>query len=116
MRFETDSYKTLDMAEVGADKGIQASRKRRIDARFKDQLSQGTVILDDKAAIGIYSEIGGDEERMHKRLHILDGNAPKEVNTLSPLLEVLEKKKQFIRFYFAEASDRDEARGIKGRA
>jgi HD superfamily phosphohydrolase len=109
-------YKTLDMAEFGADKGIQASRKRRIDARFKDQLSQGTVILDDKAAIGIYSEIGGDEERMHKRLHILDGNAPKEVNTLSLLLEALEKKKQFIRFYFAEAADRDEARGIKGRA
>jgi HD superfamily phosphohydrolase len=108
-------YKTLDTAEFGADKGMQAMRKRRIEAQFKEQLSQGIVILDEKAAIGIYSEIGGDEERMHKRLHILDGNSPKEVSTLSPLIKTLETKKQFIRFYFTKTTDRDKARGVKGR-
>jgi HD superfamily phosphohydrolase len=112
---ERNLYKTLDLAEFGADRGKQSQRRRRIERDFKDQLSQGTVILDDKAAIGIYSEIGGDEERMHKRLHILDGNTPTEISKLSPLIKALEAKKPFTRFYFAEKADRDKGRGTGGK-
>ncbi len=107
---ERNLYKTLDLAEFGDDSGRQAHRRRRIEKQFAAQLSEGTVILDDKAAIGIYAEIGGDEDRMHKKLHILDGNAPKEISVLSPLIKTLEKKKQFTRFYFANLTDRDAAR------
>ncbi|MGB3391038.1 MAG: hypothetical protein WBA88_24005 [Pseudaminobacter sp.] len=67
-------------------------------------------MLDDKAAIGIYAEIGGDEERMHKKLHILDGDKPVEISGLSPLIHALETKKQFTRLYFSDTAERDAAR------
>lgn len=107
---ERNLYKTLDLADFGADKGRQAGRRRRIERQFEGEIRAGTVILDDKAAISIYAEIGGDEERMHKRLHILDGNVPTEISKLSPLIKALEEKKPFIRFYFSEKSNRDAAR------
>ena len=104
-------YKTLDLVEFGADKGRQASRRRRIERQFADKLEDGRIIRDDRAAIGIYTEIGGDEERMHKRLHILDGTTPTEISRLSDLIRALElKKKTFLRFYFADKADRDAAR------
>nr|WP_272872857.1 HD domain-containing protein [Neoroseomonas alkaliterrae] len=103
-------YKTLDLAEFGADKGRQTSRRRRIEKQFADKLEDGRIIRDDRAAIGIYTEIGGDEERMHKRLHILDGGTPTEISRLSDLVRALEDKKPFLRFYFADKADRDAAR------
>lgn len=103
-------YKTLDLVEFGADKGKQASRRRRIEKQFAGKIEDGRIIRDDKAAIGIYAEIGGDEERMHKRLHILDGGTPTEISKLSDLIEALEDKKPFLRFYFADKADRDAAR------
>jgi hypothetical protein len=111
---ERKLYKTLDIAEFGADRGRQNQRKRGIEGRFRNEIAQGAVILDDKATIGIYSEIGGDEDRMHKRLHILDAQAPKEISELSTLIKSLEAKKPFIRFYFSSKEDRDRARGSKG--
>lgn len=107
---ERKLYKTLDMAEFGDDSGKQRSRLRHIREKFADQIRSEAVMLDDKAAIGIYAEIGGDEERMHKKLHILDGGNPVEISKLSPLIRALETKKQFTRLYFAEAADRDAAR------
>jgi HD superfamily phosphohydrolase len=107
---ERSLYKTLDMAEFGEDFGRQRGRLRRIRERFADQIKAETVMLDDKAAIGIYAEIGGDEERMHKKLHILDNGNPIEISRLSSLIHALETKKQFTRLYFAAAADRDAAR------
>lgn len=107
---ERNLYKTLDLAEFGADKGTQASRRRRIENQFAEKLRDGRIIRDDTAAIGIYTEIGGDEERMHKRLHILDGGRPTEISKLSRLIQALEEKKPFRRFYFADKADRDAAR------
>jgi HD superfamily phosphohydrolase len=103
-------YKTLDMAEFGEDPGKQRSRLRRIREKFDDQIRAETVLLDDKAAIGIYAVIGGDDERMHKKLHILDGERPVEISRLSKLIEALETKKQFTRFYFSDPAERDAAR------
>lgn len=107
---ERKLFKTLDMAEFGEDPGKQRGRLRRIKDRFADKISAETVMLDDKAAIGIYAEIGGDEERMHKKLHILDGDKPVEISKLSPLIEALQTKKQFTRLYFADQTERDAAR------
>lgn len=103
-------YKTLDIAEFGVDPGRQRSQLRRIRERFKDQIEAETVMLDDKAAIGIYAEIGGDEEKMHTKLHILDADNPVEISRLSPLVHALEPKKQYTRLYFANKEDRDAAR------
>lgn len=107
---ERKLYKTLDIAEFGEDSGKQRGRLRRIREKYVDQIKTETVMLDDKAAIGIYAEIGGDEERMHKKLHILDGDNPVEISKLSPLIHSLETKKPFTRLYFANADERDAAR------
>ena len=103
-------YKTLDIAEFGGDAGTQRGRLRRIRKKFAVQLEEEAVMLDENASVGIYAEIGGDEERMHKKLHILDGTGLVEISNLSPLIRALETKKQFTRLYFADSADRDAAR------
>lgn len=105
-------YKTLDLAEFGENAGVQRLRLRRIQRQFEAKLAVEDVLLDEKATVGIYAEIGGDEERMHKKLHILDGVDPREISELSPVIEALVmEKKQFTRLYFREVADRDDARG-----
>ncbi len=109
---ERKLYKTLDLAEFGENAGVQRLRLRRIQRQFEAKLAAEDVLLDEKATVGIYAEIGGDEERMHKKLHILDGADPREISELSPVIEALVmKKKQFTRLYFREVGDRDDARG-----
>lgn len=111
-------YKTLDLAEFGEDQGTQRSRLRRISRDFAGKVKSEDVLVDDKASIGIYAEIGGDEERMHEKLHVLDGGTPKEISKheLSPLIEALANKKQFTRVYFKDvAGDAAQRRStIKG--
>ncbi|EAQ34815.1 hypothetical protein NB311A_19632 [Nitrobacter sp. Nb-311A] len=107
---DRDLYKTLDLAEFGEDQGRQRSKLRRITNDNKTKIASEEVLIDDKASIGIYAEIGGDEERMHKKLHILDGGEPQEISKLSSLIDALVTKKQFTRLYFADVADRDAAR------
>lgn len=103
-------YKTLDLAAAfGRDVGRQRKEARRIDKLFKESMGD-SVLKDDGAAVGIYSEIGGDDEREHKKLHILDGDRPVEISQLSEIIRALGEKKRFTRYYFAEESDRDRAR------
>ncbi len=103
-------YKTVDVAEFGEENGTQRKNKRRIENLFSIEIKEEKVILDDRASVSIYSEIGGDDEKMHKKLHILDGVEPTEISKLSPLIKALEVKKQFTRFYFENIEDRDKAR------
>ena len=103
-------YKTLDLAEFGEDQGTQRAKLRRIRRLFEDKIATEKVLVDEGASIGIYGEIGGDEERMHKKLHVLDGGVPTEISKLSPLIGALVDKKQFTRVYFEDVADRDAAR------
>ncbi len=103
-------YKTLDLAEFGEDQGTQRGKLRRIRRLFEDKIATEKVLVDEGASIGIYGEIGGDEERMHKKLHVLDGGVPTEISQLSPLIGALVEKKQFTRVYFEDVADRDAAR------
>ena len=76
---------------------------------FADKLENGAVIKDETASVGIYTPIGGDEDRIHNKLHILDAGKPREITELSKMIETLARKRQFTRYYFAEAADRDRA-------
>ena len=76
----------------------------------RGKIASEDVLVDEKASIGIYGEIGGDEERMHKKLHVLDAGFPTEISKVSALIEALLAKKQFTRVYFQDAADRDAAR------
>lgn len=106
-------YKTLDLAEFGeGDLGKQRAKLRYIKREFSNQIADETVLVDEKASIGIYAEIGGDEDRIHKKLHILNRHAATEISQVSEIIGALEdsRKKQFTRVYFADATERDAAR------
>lgn len=107
-----DLYKPLDLSEFGSDEGRQRQRLRHIKRDFRIAIGDERVMIDDKAAVGIYSQIGGDDEKMHKKVHILDAGQPKEISQLSRLIEALSTKKSFTRVYFDDESDRDRVRRI----
>jgi len=106
-------YKTLDVGEVGTDPGAQRQRTRNIENHFQQAIQDGAVIKDDQATLTIYSTIGGDEEKIHKRLHILDASKPKEISDISPMIKALSNKQMPIRFFFENKEDRDSARSIR---
>ncbi len=103
-------YKTLDVREFGHDVGRQRGRARRIDQAFEAQIRSEAVIKDERASVSIYSHIGGDDDKAHKRLHILDARGPREITDMSPIVKALEQKTQFTRYYFENESDRELAR------
>jgi HD superfamily phosphohydrolase len=110
-------YKTLDIARVGADAGAQARWIKKIDGRFTKEIRARTVLKDEAAKLSIYTQIGGDEERMHKKLHVLDGGRPVEISNQSKLVSALVAPKNFTRYYFSTESDRNVAIGLrKGRS
>lgn len=108
-------YKTLDLGHFGQDTGAQKKYGRRIDSTFTDQIKAETVLKDEEATISIYTQIGGDDERTHKKLHILDAGVPKEITLLSELVKTLEDKKAYTRYYFEAESERNTARNPKGK-
>jgi HD superfamily phosphohydrolase len=67
-----DLYKTLDLRAFGEDEGRQTQWGRRIDRDFTGEMKTGAVIKDADAAISIYTQVGGDDEKVHKKLHVLD--------------------------------------------
>ena len=67
------------------------------------------MIKDENASVGFYTPIGGDEDKMHNKLHILDAGRPREITEMSKMIETLASKRQFTRYYFADAADRDIA-------
>ncbi len=103
-----DLYKTFDLAEVPSEHRQEA--EEWLDEKYAKQLQGGMIIKDDEAKIGIYSTLGAGERKVYKRLHIMDGDRPCEVTTLSPMIKALEPKKSFIRYFFAEEAIRDEVR------
>ncbi len=113
---DRELYKTLDLGWFGYDAGRQRREARRIDRDFAKGLENGRVIKDEGAAIGIYTQIGGDDDKTHKKLHILDAGGPREITELSVVVrELAEKKRQFTRYYFETESDRDRARSPSKR-
>lgn len=112
---DRDLYKTLDVASFGHDEGTQRQEARRIDRQFRDKISAEEIVKDESAKVSIYTQIGGDDERAHKRLHILDAKkGPVEITEVSPLIKALREARVFTRYDFEHDADRDEARQRKG--
>jgi hypothetical protein len=106
-------YKTLDLRAFGHDEGRQRRAARRIDKEFEVQRKSATVIKDEGAAVSIYTQIGGDDDKAHKKLHILDARGPREITEMSRIVRELGQKIQFTRYYFENESDRNSAREPK---
>ena len=107
--YKRQLYKALDIASFGSDPGRQRLAARKIDREFGERPAAGAVIIDEDAAVGIYTPIGGDDERMHKKLHILDAGRPREITEMSKLVEGLASRRKFTRYYFADPADRETA-------
>jgi HD superfamily phosphohydrolase len=104
-------YKTLDLTSFGYDSGRQRKAARRIDTEFAEGIRAGSVLKDDSASVSIYTQIGGDDDRAHKKLHVLDeAEGPVEITSLSGVVRAKAEKQQFTRYYFESEADRDRAR------
>lgn len=108
-------YKTLGLERLGGDPGAQVHKARLVDEHFASALESGAVIKDETAKISIYTQIGGDEDRLHKKLRILDGEKPTEISKLSKMIETLAAPKLFTRYYFEHESDRKLAKALRRR-
>lgn len=92
-----------------------SSGSKRSKSRLEAGAPRELVIKDEDASVTLYTQIGGDEDRMHKKLHILDARGPREIAELSSIIEGLAVKRRFVRYYFANETDRDRARKLGGR-
>lgn len=110
---DRDLYKTLDIRRFGHEDGHKKRAERIIDEMIKNGAFAGYVHKDQSAKVGIYTQIGGDDERMHKKLHIVDSRGPREITGFSKLIEELAEPKQFTRYYFENESDRQMAKKLK---
>lgn len=107
-----DLYKTLDIRMFGHDTGRQRQRVRQIDRMFPDELADGSVRKDDGAGIGIYTQIGGDDDKTHKKMHILDAGKPREISEISDMVKAMSQKQLMTRYYFERDEDRERARQL----
>lgn len=107
-------YKALDLGTFGHDADNQQRAARRIDKKFVTEQKNGNLIKDEGAAISVYTQIGGDDERAHKKLHILDTvRGPVEITIVSDVIKALREPKKFTRYYFENECDRDKALRVK---
>lgn len=107
-------YKPLDIRYFGPDPGRQAARAKRIDKMF-EPADKNTIIKDSAARLSIYTQVGGDDEKAHKKLRILDSDdRVREITALSDIVKVLAQEQTLTRYYFAKSQDRDAAKAIGG--
>lgn len=110
---ERKLYKALGLERFGSDEGRQRKKARLIDEKFAVEREAGSVLKDEGAKASIYTQIGGDDDRMHKKLHVLDGSKPVEISKLSEIIKALATGKAFTRYYFESESDRDMAQTLR---
>lgn len=103
-------FKTLGLERFGSDEGRQRKQARRIDKKYQEAIEGGSVLKDEGAKASIYTQIGGDDDRIHKKLHVPDGGKPVEISKLSEIIRALATGKAFTRYYFESESDRNMAR------
>lgn len=105
-------YKALDIGSFGIDEGVQRKSARKIDRLQQEGKFKGKVLKDDGASLSIYSQVGGDDEKAHKKLRILDADGhPREISRVSEIIRQLGQKRQLTRYYFENENDRTKARG-----
>ena len=105
-----DLYKTLDCRAYNRDLEYQSAHAKKIDKRF--DLTSGLVIKDTGARLSIYTQVGGDDEKAHKKLRILEksGKTP-EITKFGGIVSSLAIL-SLTRYYFADARDRKAAEDL----
>ena len=108
---ERNLYKTLDSRAFHPDSGWQVAGIKKVDK----WISQNKIeaFKDPDARLSIYTEVGGDEERAHKKLRILeaDGKRIAEITSASSYLSEVGSL-ILTRYYFANENDRERAKEL----
>lgn len=108
-----DLYKTLDCRFFDPELEWQAVSIKKIDRQI-DSFS-GAIIKDDGARLSIYTHVGTDDEKAHKKLRILElsGKTP-EITTFDGIAAELQDLR-LTRYYFENTNDRDKAKILGAR-
>jgi uncharacterized protein len=106
-------YKALDCRAFDPAQEWQATGIKKIDKRV-DSFS-GATIKDGNARLSIYTHIGSDEEKAHKKLRILDRSEKTlEITAFGGIAAKLPEL-FLTRYYFENPEDRVTARGLGER-
>ena len=106
-------YKTLDCRSFDPKLEWQAASIKKIE-KGRDSF-EGAVIKDSDARLSIYTHVGDDEEKAHKKLRILEtsGKAP-EITAFDGIAAKLQDLR-LTRYYFENETDRVKARQLGER-
>ncbi|MFC7051991.1 HD domain-containing protein [Hansschlegelia quercus] len=100
-------YKTLDCRSFDSDGQWQEAGAKKVDRRFP---ASDKVIKDTGASLNIYTQVGGDDEKAHKKIRILQANgSTPEITTFDGITKSLPSLK-LTRYYFEDPDHRKAAR------
>jgi uncharacterized protein len=88
----------------------QINAERRIDDRIREKLDKSVFV--DRAPLNLYSRIGGEVAKEHKKVRVLDGSGEAREITDFPDTIVSKKltaKQDLVRYYFLFEEDRAAA-------
>lgn len=117
---ERDLYKAIDInrefpiapGEENEDVAQRRQQKMQQLEKLVGKKALGKTVLRDSEPISVYGEVGGDEEKRHKKLSImLSGNGTREITQLSPSIRALIGKRSIVRYYFKDDSERKRILG-----
>jgi HD superfamily phosphohydrolase len=102
-------YKTLDCRSFHSDPQWQEAGAKKVDRHFP---SGDSVIKDTGASLNIYTQVGGDDEKAHKKIRILQANgSTPEITTFQGIIKSLPSLK-LTRYYFADPEHREAAKSL----
>lgn len=103
--------RVLDLSAKYVDNpGALADKVRRLDEGFADKLDHS--VFKDTAPNFLYGRVGGEAAKAHKMVRVLDGNhVPKEITEFPDTIisTRLTEKRNIVRYYFLDDSDRSNA-------
>ena len=106
--------KVIDIsAELRHDRETLLNAEARLDAHCKDQL--GKTVFKDRAPLNLYSRIGGEMSKEHKKVRVLDGSGKaREITSFGETIisERLTQKDVLVRYFFFTEEERSKARKV----
>lgn len=103
----------LDISAQYVDEQAIANAIRRLDGHFATRF--GVDVFKDEPPYNLYSRAGGETEKIHKTIRVLDGAGdPREIVDFGDTIisSSLSKKKRLVRYYFLSAGDRNDAEKV----
>ena len=103
-----DLFKAVNVTVINTSVEAQRRAGKWIEAQAGSEL--GRHVLKDDPKIGVYGEIGADDEKVHKRLMILMAdNKLREITEVSPVIKAISETR-LLRYYFADKSLYDKVK------